>query len=62
LLEASRRYRYLYRDEFIDTMVALVHKSRTMRGIIAQMMTGDINYVSYTWRFAQHLLGFLSMV
>ncbi|RLB26306.1 MAG: hypothetical protein DRG87_13100, partial [Deltaproteobacteria bacterium] len=62
LLEASRRYHYVYRDEFIDTMVALVHKSRTMRGIMSQMMTGDINYASYRWRFARYVTGFLSMV
>jgi geranylgeranyl reductase family protein len=62
LLEASRRYHYLYRDEFIETMIALVHKSRTIRGIMSEMMAGDINYVSYTWRFARYLMGFLSML
>jgi geranylgeranyl reductase family protein len=62
LLEASRSYQYLYRDEFIETMVALVEKTRTMRGIMAKMMAGDINYVSYTWRFARYLMGFLSML
>jgi geranylgeranyl reductase family protein len=62
MFEASRRYQYLYRDEFIDTMVALVRKSKTMRDIMSKMMTGDINYVSYTWRVARYLMGFLSMV
>ena len=62
LLQAARSYQYLYRDEFIGAMVALVEKSRTMRGIISEMMAGDINYVSYKWRFAKYLMGFLSML
>lgn len=62
LLEATRSYQYLYRDEFIGTMVALVEKSRAMRRIISEMMAGDINYVSYKWRFARNLMGFLSML
>jgi len=62
LLEASQSYRYLYRDEFIGTMVALVGKSRAMRGIVSAMMAGDIKYVSYRWRFARHVIGFLAML
>jgi geranylgeranyl reductase family protein len=61
LLEASRSYEYLFRDEFIDTMVALVEKSKVMRGIVSDMMAGDIKYVSYRWRFARHAISFLSM-
>jgi geranylgeranyl reductase family protein len=62
LLEASRSYQYLYRDEFIVTMVALVEKSKTMRRIVSDMMAGDIKYVSYRWRLARHVIGFLSML
>jgi geranylgeranyl reductase family protein len=62
LREASQTHQYLYRDEFIETMVALVEKSKTIRGIISEMMAGDINYVSYRWRFARYLMGFLSML
>jgi geranylgeranyl reductase family protein len=62
LLEAYRSYRYLYRDEFIDAMVALVEKSRIIRGIVSEMMSGEINYVSYTWRFARYMIGFASML
>ncbi|MFW6115032.1 MAG: NAD(P)-binding protein [Thermodesulfobacteriota bacterium] len=60
--EAARCYPYLYRDGFIGTMVSLVDKSRTIRGVISEMMAGDINYVSYTWKFSRHLLGLLSML
>jgi len=60
--EASRSYSYLYRDEFIGTMVSLVDKSRTIRGIISEMMTGDINYASYTWKFSRQVLGLLAML
>jgi flavin-dependent dehydrogenase len=62
LLEASRKYHYLYRDEFIETMVALLHKSRTMRGIISKMINGDINYESYMWKLTRYVTGFLSMM
>jgi len=62
LLEASRSYPYLYRDEFIGTMVSLADKSRTIRGIISEMMAGDINYVSYTWKFSRQVLGLLTML
>jgi len=62
LVEASRSYPYLYRDEFIGTMVSLVDKNRTIRGIISEMMAGDINYVSYAWKFSRHVLGLLSML
>jgi geranylgeranyl reductase family protein len=62
LLEASRIYEYLFRDEFIDTMVGLVEKSKAMRGIVSGMMAGDIKYISCRWRFARHAIGFLSML
>jgi flavin-dependent dehydrogenase len=62
LEEASRSYHYLYRDEFIGTLVSLVDKSRTMGGIISEMMAGDLNYASYTWKFSRRTLGLLSML
>jgi len=62
LLEASRSYQYLYRTEFIDSMVALVQKSKAMRRIVSDMMAGDIKYISYRWRFARRVIGFLSML
>jgi flavin-dependent dehydrogenase len=62
LVEASRSYPFLYRDEFIGTMISLADKSRTIRGIISEMMAGDINYVSYTWKFSRQVLGLLAML
>jgi geranylgeranyl reductase family protein len=62
LLTASQSYQYLYRDEFIGTMVALVERSRVIRAIISEMMEGDIKYVSYRWRLARHVIGLLSML
>jgi hypothetical protein len=37
-------------------MVALVEKSRTMRGIISEMMEGDIKYLSASIRKYTHIL------
>jgi geranylgeranyl reductase family protein len=62
LLEASRSYQYLYRNEFIGTMVAFAEKSKNIRGTISNMITGDIKYVSYQWRFAKRVISLLSLL
>jgi len=59
LAEAFRSFTQFYQDEFIETMVSMTKKSRAMRKFIAQMIAGDINYLSWKQQFKREFVKIL---
>jgi geranylgeranyl reductase family protein len=54
LYKASRSFEWFYGGEFIETMIVLAVKSRTLREMMSEVMGGGLSYLSWKWEFVKY--------
>lgn len=60
LLKASQGFGCFYQTEFIETMIALAERSRPVGQILSEMITGNIDYLSWKRRFGRNFFKILA--